>query len=70
MDGDKEKKDESAIMAEGQEPDTEVTAETKFDEIDGVDTTCFIGIEIGKDVPPVEELPPETTVERWIADSG
>ena len=33
-------------------------------------TTCFIGVEIEKDVPPVGELAPETTVERWVADSG
>ena len=36
----------------------------------GGDTTCFVGVEIEKDVPPVEELPPTTTVERWVADSG
>ena len=63
------KKFESAIMAVSQEPDSEVTAETKLDETDGGDTTCFIGIEIEKDVPSVGELPPETAVERWIADS-
>ena len=26
--------------------------------------------EIEKGVPPVEEQPPQTTVERWVADSG
>ena len=36
----------------------------------GGGTTCFIGVEIEKGVLPVEELPPETTVERWAADSG
>ena len=36
----------------------------------GGGTTCFIGVEIEKGVPPVGELPPETMVERWIADSG
>ena len=67
--GDKKKKDESAvIMAVNQ--DSEVTAETKIDENDGGGTTCFIGVEIEKDVLPVEELPPEITVERWVADSG
>ena len=65
--GDK-KKDESAVMAVNQ--DSEVIVETKIDEKDGGGTTCFIGVEIGKDVPPVGELPPETTVERWVADSG
>ena len=50
--------------------DSEVTVETKIDEKDGGGTTCFIGVEIEKDVPPVGELPPETTVERWVADSG
>ena len=36
----------------------------------GGGTTCFIGVEIEKNVSPVGELPPETTVERWVADSG
>ena len=57
-------------MAVNQEPDSEVTAETKIDENNGWVTTCFIGVENEKDVPPVEELPPEITVERWVADSG
>ena len=35
MNGDKMKKDESAVMAENQEPDSEVTAHTKIDENDG-----------------------------------
>ena len=68
--GDKKKKDESAVMAVNQEPDSEVTADTKIGENDGGGTTCFIGVEIEKDIPPVEELPPETTVERSVADSG
>ena len=67
--GDKEKKDESAVMDVSQEPDSKVTAETKLDEIDGGDTTCFMSIGIEKDIPSVGELPPETTVERWVADS-
>ena len=46
--------------------DSEITAETKFDENDGGGTTCFIGVEIEKDVPPSGELPPKATVERWI----
>ena len=50
--------------------DSEVTVETKIDEKDGGWTTCFIGVEIEKDVPPVGKLPPETTVERWVAHSG
>ena len=29
-----------------------------------------MSVEIEKDVPSVGELPPETTVERWVADSG
>ena len=48
---------------------SEVTVETKFDENDAGGTTCFIGVEIEKDVPPLGELPPEATVERWVADS-
>ena len=63
-----DKKDKSAVMAVNQ--DSEVTAETKIDENDGGGTTCFVGVEIEKDVPSVGELPPETTVERWVADSG
>ena len=66
----RKKKDESATIAVSQEPDSEVTAETKLDETDGGGTTCFISVEIEKDVPPVEKLPPETTVERWVAYSG
>ena len=52
--------------------DSEVTVETKIEEKDGGGTTCFIDVEIEKDqdVPPVGELPPETMVERWVADSG
>ena len=50
--------------------DSEVTGKTTIDEKDGMGTTCFIGVEIEKDVPPVGELPPETTVDRWVADSG
>ena len=57
-------------MAVNQEPDSEVTADTKVDENDGGGTTCFVGVEIEKDVPPVGELPRDTTVERWVADSG
>ena len=57
-------------MAVSQETDSEVTAEPKFDEADGGDTTCYMSVEIEKDVPPVRKLPPKTTVERWIADSG
>ena len=29
-----------------------------------------MGVEIEKDIPPVGELPPEITVERWVVDSG
>ena len=68
--GDKEKKDESAVMAVNQEPDFEVTAETKLDKTDGGGTTSFTSAEIEKHVPPVGELPPETTVEIWIGDNG
>ena len=68
--GDKKKKDESAVMAVNRESDFEVTAGTKIDENDGGGTTCFIGVEIEKDIPPTGELPPETnTVERWVAES-
>ena len=69
-DGEKEKKDKSAVMAVDHEPDSKVKAETKLDKIDGGDTTCFMTVDIEKDVPPVGELPPETTVERSVADSG
>ena len=64
--GDK-KKDESAGMAVDQH--SEVTVETEIDENDGGGTTCFIGDQIEKDIPPVGGLPPETTVERWVEDS-
>ena len=57
-------------MAVNQEPDSEVTADTKVDENDAGGTTCFVGVEIEKDVPPVGELARDTTVERWVADSG
>ena len=67
--GDKEKKNESAVMAISQEPDSKVTAETKLDKIDG-HTTIFMSVEIEKDVPPVGDLPPESAVERWVADIG
>ena len=62
------KKDESAVMAVNQ--DSEITAETKIDENDGGGTTCFIDVQIEKDIPPVGELPSETTTERWVADNG
>ena len=55
-------------MAVSLEPDSEVTAKTKLDEIDGGGTTCFMSVEIEKCVPPIGKLPPETTVER-VADS-
>ena len=57
-------------MAVYQVPDSEVTAESKIDENERGGTTCFIGVEVEKDVPPVGKLPPETTVERWVPDSG
>ena len=57
-------------MAVNQVPGSEVTTETKIDRNDEGGMTCFIGVEIEKDVPPVEELPPETTVERWVADDS
>ena len=67
----REKKNESAVMAVNQEPDSEVTAETKLDKIDGGGgMTCFMSVEIEKDIPPVGELPPETMAETWVADSG
>ena len=31
---------------------------------------CSMTVEIEKDVPPIEEQPPETTVEKWVAESG
>ena len=68
--GDKEKKDESVVMAVSQETDSEVKAETKLDEVDQGYTTCFMSIEIEKDVPSVGKLPPETAVEKSVADSG
>ena len=57
-------------MTVSQESDSEETAETKLDEIDGEDTTYFMSVEIKKDVPSIGKLPPETTVERWVVDSG
>ena len=60
--GDKEKKDESAVMAVNK--DSEVTVETKVDEKDVEGMTYSIGVENEKDVPPVGELPPKTTLER------
>ena len=57
-------------MAIYQEPDFEVTAETKIDEVDWEDTTCFMPAESEKDVYPVGELPVETHVERLVANSG
>ena len=68
--GEKKKKDGSAVMAVDQEPDSEETAQTKVDEIYGGDKTCFMTVEIEKNVPPVGELPPETTFETWVSDSG
>ena len=38
--GDKAKKDASAVMAASPEPDPEIAAETKLDEINGGNTTC------------------------------
>ena len=55
-----EKKDESPVMAIDQEQDSEVTTEIRIDEIDGGGTTCFMTVEIEKDVSQAEELPPET----------
>ena len=55
-----EEKDVSPVMAIDQEHDSEVTTEIKIDEIDGGGTTCFITVENEKDVPQIEELPPET----------
>ena len=46
-------------MAVDQEPDSEVTAEIKIEEIDGGHATCFMTVELEKNVPPVGELPPE-----------
>ena len=57
-------------MAVNQVPDSEAAAEIRIDENNGGGTTCFIGVEIEKDVPTVGELPTESTVERWFADSG
>ena len=68
--GEKEKKDESAVMPVDQEPDSEVTAKTKLDEINEEGTTCFMSVETEKDIPPVGKLAPDTTVERWVTDSG
>ena len=57
-------------MTVSQEPDSEVTAQTKVDELEWGDTIRFVSVEIKKDVPPVEKLPPETTVERRVADDS
>ena len=61
--GEKEKNEESAVMAVDQEPDFEATAETKHDEIDGGHMACCMTVEIENNVPQVAELPPESTVE-------
>ena len=58
-------------MAVHQEPDLEVSTETTHKgKIDGEYITYFMAVEVEKNVPPVGELPPEGTVERWITDSG
>ena len=49
-------------MAVSQGPDAEVTAETKVDEIDGGDKTCFTSVEWGTAT--------RNYVQRWVADSG
>ena len=38
----KKKKDDSAVMAVDQKPDSEVTADAKLDEVGGGHTTCFM----------------------------
>ena len=68
--GDEKKKNESAVLRVNQEPDSEVTADANINENGGGDATCFIGVEIEENVPPIGELPPGTTVERWVAGSG
>ena len=30
----------------------------------------FMAVEVEKNIPPVSELPPEGTIERWVTDSG
>ena len=55
-------------MSVDQEPNSDVTAETNIDEIDGEDTTCFMTVEIENNVFSVGEWPPETTVEKWVED--
>ena len=57
-------------MAADQEPDSEITAETKLDRNDWGHTICFMAAEIENNVPQAGNLPPETTVERRVAGSG
>ena len=58
-------------MAANLEPYSEVTAETKIDKNDGGGGHLFYKrCEIEENVLPVGKLPPETTVERWVADIG
>ena len=45
-------------MTVDQKPDFEVTAKTEHDGIDGGHTTCFMAVEIEKNVPSVDEVPP------------
>ena len=42
-------------MAAKQEPDSKVAGETKLDEIDRGDKTCFLTVEIENNLPSVEE---------------
>ena len=67
--GEKETKDESAVTAVDQELNSEVTAESKLEKIDGGYMTCFMTVEYENNVFSVGELPPETTLERWVADN-
>ena len=32
--------------------------------------SAVMAVDIENNIPPVGELPPESTVERWVADSG
>ena len=57
-------------MAVDKEPYSEVTAETKINEIDGDYKTCFMTVEFERNGPPDREAATRTTGERWVPDSG
>ena len=65
-----ENNNEPAVMAVAQHSNFDKTAGTKVDEIGGGHTICSMTVEITKNTPPIEELPLETTVKRWVANNS